>query len=112
LIIWGINYSCGFPAIYNPIINTKKTDLIERISRLNTDYPIRSVVIDWFSKAILSCSTSNAMDEAFVIGTLNEASLHYGKPGIFNTDQGSVYTGDAHTSLLNNNGITISMDGY
>ncbi len=70
-----------------------------------------AAVIDWYSKAVLSYSISNTMDEAFVIGTLNKALLHYGKPEIFNTDQGSVYTGDAHTSLLNNNGITISMDG-
>ena len=70
-----------------------------------------SAVTTCFSKAILSYSISNTMDEAFVIDTLNKALLHYGKPEIFNTDQGSVYTGDAHTSLLNNNGITISMDG-
>ncbi len=70
-----------------------------------------SAVIDWFSKAVLSYSISNTMDEAFVIGTLNKALFTYGKPEIFNTDQGSVYTGNSHTELLTLKGITISMDG-
>jgi putative transposase len=69
-----------------------------------------SAVIDWFSKAILSYSISNTMDENFVVGTLNKALLHNGKPEIFNTDQGSVYTGNSHTKLLALNGIVISMD--
>ncbi len=67
-----------------------------------------SAVIDWFSRAVLSYSISNTMDEAFVMDTLHKALLSYGKPEISNTDQGSVYTDDAHTSLLNNNGTTIS----
>ncbi len=70
-----------------------------------------SAVTTCFSKAVLSYSISNTMDEAFVIGTLNKALFTYGKPEIFNTDQGSVYTGNTHTGLLSHNGIAISMDG-
>src|SRR5262249_61671993 len=35
----------------------------------------------------------------------------HGKPDIFNTDQGSQFTGQAFTGLLADNGIAISMDG-
>ena len=35
----------------------------------------------------------------------------YGRPEIFNTDQGSQFTGDAFTGLLASHGIKISMDG-
>jgi putative transposase len=35
----------------------------------------------------------------------------YGKPDVFNTDQGSRFTGQAFTGVLGSNGITISMDG-
>jgi putative transposase len=51
------------------------------------------------------------MDEALVIDVLNSALDKYGKPEIFNTDQGSQYTSYKHTQLLLDNGIKISMDG-
>ena len=51
------------------------------------------------------------MDSDLVMGVLNEALLKYGKPEIFNTDQGSQYTSHIHTQTLKDNGITISMDG-
>ncbi len=51
------------------------------------------------------------MDTDLVMSVLNEALSLYGKPEIFNTDQGSQYTSYIHTDTLKNNGITISMDG-
>ena len=51
------------------------------------------------------------MDTDLVMGVLNEALLLYGKPEIFNTDQGSQYTSYIHTQTLKDNGIIISMDG-
>ena len=51
------------------------------------------------------------MDTGLVMSVLNEALLKYGKPEIFNTDQGSQYTSYLHTQTLQDNGITISMDG-
>jgi len=51
------------------------------------------------------------MDTELVMSVLNEALLKYGKPEIFNTDQGSQYTSYIHTQTLKDNGITISMDG-
>lgn len=70
-----------------------------------------AAIIDWYSKAVLSWRISNTMDTDLVMGVLNEALLLYGKPEIFNTDQGSQYTSYIHTQTLKDNGITISMDG-
>jgi len=70
-----------------------------------------AAIIDWYSKAILSWRISNTMDTDLVMGVLNEALLMYGKPEIFNTDQGSQYTSYIHTQRLKDNGIIISMDG-
>ena len=69
-----------------------------------------AAIIDWYSKAILSWKISNTMDTDLVMGVLNEALSKYGKPEIFNTDQGSQYTSYIHTQKLIDNGITISMD--
>ena len=70
-----------------------------------------AAIIDWYSKAILSWRISNTMDTDLVMGVLNEALSLYGKPEIFNTDQGSQYTSYIHTQTLKDNGIIISMDG-
>ena len=51
------------------------------------------------------------MDTALVMSVLDEALLKYGKPEIFNTDQGSQYTSFIHTQKLKDNGVIISMDG-
>ena len=47
----------------------------------------------------------------FCVETLEDALAHHGKPDIFNTDQGSQFTGSAFTGTLADNGIAISMDG-
>ncbi len=70
-----------------------------------------AAIIDWYSKAILSWKISNTMGTDLVMGVLDEALLLYGKPEIFNTDQGSQYTSYIHTKTLKDNGIIISMDG-
>jgi putative transposase len=50
------------------------------------------------------------MDTDFCCRVLKEA-LQTGKPEIFNTNQGSQFTSDAFTDILNRNNIKISMDG-
>ncbi len=70
-----------------------------------------AAVIDWHSKAVLSYKISNTMDCALVMNVLDAALNRYGKPEIFNTDQGSQYTSEVHTQKLKKNGIIISMDG-
>lgn len=68
-------------------------------------------VIDWYSRKVLSWRLSNSMDARFCVDCLHEAIAHFGKPDIFNSDQGSQFTSDAFTGVLIENGITISMDG-
>ena len=70
-----------------------------------------AAVIDGYSKAILSYKISNTMDSSLVIDVLKSALEDYGAPEIFNTDQGSQYTSEAHTQVLIDHGIKISMDG-
>jgi len=70
-----------------------------------------SAIIDWHSKAILAWRLSNTMDASLVTGVLTEAVEKHGKPEIFNSDQGSQYTGKEHTRLLKKHGIDISMNG-
>jgi putative transposase len=70
-----------------------------------------AVVLDWFSRRVLSWRLSITMEAAFCVETLEDALARHGKPDIFNTDQGSQFTGSAFTGVLANNDIAISMDG-
>ena len=70
-----------------------------------------AVVLDWFSRRVLSWRLSITMEEAFCVETLEDALARHGKPEIFNTDQGSQFTGAAFTGVLIKKGIAISMDG-
>jgi putative transposase len=70
-----------------------------------------AVVLDWFSRRVLSWSVSITMEASFCVETLENALARHGKPDIFNTDQGSQFTGAAFTGVLIKNGIAISMDG-
>ena len=70
-----------------------------------------AVVLDWFSRRVLSWRVSITMEASFCVETLKEALARHGKPEIFNTDQGSQFTGAAFTGVLAANEIKISMDG-
>ena len=70
-----------------------------------------AVVLDWESRRVLSWRVSITMEAAFCIETLQDALAKHGKPEIFNTDQGSQFTGAAFTGVLADNAIAISMDG-
>src|SRR2546427_6483110 len=70
-----------------------------------------AVVLDWFSRRVLSWRLSITMEAAFCVETLGDALARHGKPDVFNTDQGSQFTGSAFTGVLTNNDIAISMDG-
>jgi len=70
-----------------------------------------AVVLDWFSRRVLSWRLSITMEAAFCVETLEDALARHGKPDIFNTDQGSQFTGSAFTGVLAAHGIAISMDG-
>jgi len=68
-------------------------------------------IVDWFSRKVLAWRVSISLDVSFCIEALEEALARYGKPEIFNTDQGSQFTSLAFTSVLQRSGIAISMDG-
>jgi putative transposase len=68
-------------------------------------------IIDWHTKKILSWKLSNTMDVKLTTDVLNEALSLYPKPEIFNSDQGSQYTAQAHVNILKEHNIKISMDG-
>lgn len=68
-------------------------------------------IMDWYSRKVLSWRLSNTMDADFCVSALEEALAKYGKPDIFNTDQGSQFTSFAFTNVLHENRIRISMDG-
>ena len=70
-----------------------------------------AAVMDWHSRKVLSWEVSVTMDDSFCVSALERAIRRYGRPAIFNTDQGSQFTGKAFTDVLKNNGIKISMDG-
>ena len=68
-------------------------------------------IMDWYSRKVLSWRLSNSMDADFCVEALKEAFAKYGKPEIFNTDQGSQFTNGAWIDLLVDANIKISMDG-
>jgi putative transposase len=69
------------------------------------------VVMDWASRKVLAWRLSNTMDTEFCIEALEEALARYGKPEIFNSDQGSQFTSPRFTGILKEAGVNISMDG-
>jgi putative transposase len=68
-------------------------------------------VMDWATRRVLAWRLSNTMDADFCIEALEEALCRHGRPGIFNTDQGSQFTSPRFTEVLREAGIRISMDG-
>jgi putative transposase len=67
-------------------------------------------VMDWFSRYVLSWELSVTLESEFSISALKHA-LSFGKPQIFNTDQGSQFTSNDFTDILKAADIQISMDG-
>ncbi len=70
-----------------------------------------AAVMDWATRRVLSWRVSVTMDTSFCVDAVEEAIATYGRPKIFNTDQGAQFTSAAFTGLLTLHGIQISMDG-
>lgn len=68
-------------------------------------------VMDWYSRKVLSWRISTTLDSGFCVEALEVALERYGKPDIFNTDQGCQFTSEEFTCVLKRNDIRISMDG-
>lgn len=84
------------------------TDITYIKTKFGTVYLV--AIIDWYSRFVMAWGMSNTMGEEFCIDALNRA-LQKGTPEIFNTDQGSQFTGDAFNSILLQHKIKPSMDG-
>jgi putative transposase len=68
-------------------------------------------IMDWHSRAVLAWQLSNTLGADFCVEALEEALACFGRPEIFNTDQGSQFTSDDFTGVLSRHEVTISMDG-
>jgi putative transposase len=79
--------------------------------RLANGFVYLTAVMDWASRYVLSWEVSVTMDDDFCVNALKSALRKHNSPEIFNTDQGSQYTGNAFTGTLKEKGIKISMDG-
>jgi putative transposase len=69
------------------------------------------VVMDWYSRKVLSWQLSNTLEADFCVEALEDALLRHGRPEIFNTDQGAQFTSQPFTDLLKSHEVQISMDG-
>ena len=68
-------------------------------------------ILDVASRKVLSFRLSNTLTADFCVEALQEAMSKFGRPEIFNTDQGSQFTGEEWTQTLKYAGVAISMDG-
>lgn len=68
-------------------------------------------ILDWATRRVLAWRLSNTLSSDFCIAALKEALTRYGKPEIFNTDQGSQFTSAEFIQVLKDHDIQISMDG-
>jgi transposase InsO family protein len=68
-------------------------------------------IIDWYSRAVLAWRLSTTVETDFCLRALDEALARWGRPEIFNTDQGVQFTSEQFTGALKIHGIQISMDG-
>ena len=68
-------------------------------------------IVDWHSRKVLAWRVSNTLETKFCLSALKEALFKFGKPEIFNTDQGAQFTSEEFTGMLKHYGIKISMDG-
>jgi len=79
--------------------------------RLAHGFVYLTAVMDWYSRYVLAWEVSVTMDEGFCVSALESALRRHGRPEIFNTDQGSQFTGESFTGVLKAAEVDISMDG-
>lgn len=110
-----------YPYLLSQYHNSKKQVVVDRPGevwsgdityiRMNGGFMYLCAIIDWHSKAILAYKISNTMNASLAVDTLKEALQTHPAPRIFNSDQGSQYTSEEHTRLLEDHQIAISMNG-
>jgi putative transposase len=77
---------------------------------MSSGFMYLAATIDWFSRYVVSWKLSNTLDGLFCQEMLEEA-LSQGNQDVFNTDQGVQFTANAWTTRLENEGVSVSMDG-
>src|ERR1700681_2662356 len=104
--------------VYPYLLRGKTIDRANQVWAADITYiPMRQgflylvAIIDWATRQGLSWRLSNTLTAGFCVEALSEALARFGKPGIFNTDQGAQFTSDEFTRMLTDHGIAISMDG-
>jgi putative transposase len=78
---------------------------------LATGFVYLVAIIDWYSRAVLAWKLSTTLETDFCLRALDDALARWGRPEIFNTDQGVQFTSEQFTGILKKQGIQISMDG-
>ena len=122
---WGCGPSTGVPAPANRRRSSGSIPLLRnaRVTRPNqvwaadiTYLPMARgflylvVVMDWHSRYVVAWRLSNTLEAGFCTEALTEA-LAWGRPEVFNTDQGSQFTSREFIQVLQDRGVKISMDG-
>jgi len=104
--------------VYPYLLRGKTIDQPNQVWAADVTYiPMRQgflylvAIIDWATRRVLSWRLSNTLTAGFCVEALSEALGRFGKPGIFNTDQGAQFTSDEFTQMLRDHRIEISMDG-
>ena len=104
--------------VYPYLLRDRKIDRANQVWAADITYiPMRKgfvylfAVMDWHSRRVLAWRVSNTLTTDFCLDAVREALHRYGRPEIFNTDQGCQFTSADFTDLLKDNGIDISMDG-
>lgn len=78
--------------------------------RLRSGWMYLVVVLDWYSRYIVSWALDDTLELPFVLEAARRALLQ-ATPQIWNTDQGSQFTNPQFTQLVENAGARLSMDG-
>lgn len=78
--------------------------------RLKNGFAYLTVILDWYSRYVISWRLSETLENDFCVQSLEEA-LEIAKPEIHNSDQGVQFTAENYIAVLEEKGIQISMDG-
>ena len=104
--------------IYPYLLSGKTIDQPNQVWAADITYiPMRRgflylvAIIDWATRRVLSWRLSNTLTAEFCVAALGEALARFGKPEIFNSDQGSQFTSEKFTGILAQRQVAISMDG-
>jgi len=112
-----ISKSCPEHKVYPYLLKGLRIDRPDQVwasdityIRLLHGFVYLVVIMDWFSRYVLSWKLSITLEKGFCLEALRDA-LVVSTPEIFNSDQGSQFTSEEFTGILKNAEVRISMDG-